>query len=54
MLGSHIVRWKGIEIGVPGGMMYLGVCGVAGYRIASLGATRVKGAAEGGWRRRVS
>ena len=53
-MGSHIVRWKGIETGVPGGMMYLGVSGGGGYRIASLGATRVRGAAEGGWRRRVS
>lgn len=53
-MGSRIVRWKGIVTGVPGGMMCFGVCGGAGYRIASLGATRVRGTAEGGWRRRVS
>lgn len=53
-MGSHMIRWKGIEIGVPGGMMNLGVCGGVGYMIASLGATRVRGAAEGGCRRRVS
>lgn len=41
-------------MGVPGGMMYLGVCGGVGYEIASLGATRVRGTAAGGWRRRVS
>lgn len=34
--------------------MYFGVCGGAGYRIASLGATRVRGRAAGGWRRMVS
>lgn len=47
-----MVRWKGIVVVVPGGMMYLVVCGEAGYRITTLGATRVRGVAEGEWRRR--
>lgn len=35
-------------------MMYFGVCGEVKYRIASLGATRVRGTAAGVRRRRVS
>lgn len=54
-----MLRWKGIEIGVLGGMMMMvdlccGRWAGDGYRIASSGATRVCGMAVGGWSRRVS